>query len=87
MGWLAWYSLASMATAYVVVRIIEYLFGGVLGGVLFVAKPVVFVASWSAMTAYGGMQAVTKRARRLRLHSVDMRDQIDAIEDRKERQS
>ena len=77
MGWLVGYSIASMVAAYVVVRIVEVLLGGVLGGLVVVVKPVGFVVSWSAMTTYMGMRKVTSGARRARRSIVAMSNMLE----------
>lgn len=69
MSWLVWYTLASLALAIIILRVVEYV---VAGGVAAIVKPVVFVVSWVAVTAKAGMQRVTMKARH-------WRNRVDAL--------
>lgn len=76
MRWLVGYTLASMAIAFVAVRVFEYLFAGATSGFVVIAKPAVFAASWTAVTAQAGMQRVTSQARSWRRRSADIREAL-----------
>ena len=66
MGWLVSYTLGSMAAAFVVVKLFDYIFGGVASGVVSSARVGLFVATWTAVTAQAGMHGFSKRIRGLR---------------------
>ena len=67
MGWLVGYTLASVVTSYIVVKIFDYIFAGVTGGLVSIARPGLFIVTWTAITARAGMNGFTKKVRRLRL--------------------
>lgn len=67
MGWLVTYTLASMATSFVVVKIFDYIFAGASNGLVNTARAGLFVATWTAVTANAGMRGLTRRVRQLRL--------------------
>tara|TARA_Y100000310_G_scaffold278767_1_gene297471 strand:+ start:529 stop:792 length:264 start_codon:yes stop_codon:yes gene_type:complete len=79
MGWLVWYTLASMIVAFIAIRILELFFAGLTGGLMGIAKPVVFCASWTAVTAQSGMRRVTSQARQIRHRNADMQKHVDAV--------
>jgi hypothetical protein len=81
MGWLLWYTLASMAVAFIAIRIIELLFTGLSVSVMGVVKPVVFVASWTAVTTQSGMHRVTSQARQFRRRNASMSKHVGTIMD------
>uniref|UniRef100_A0A6M3LAZ9 Uncharacterized protein n=1 Tax=viral metagenome TaxID=1070528 RepID=A0A6M3LAZ9_9ZZZZ len=66
MGWLIGYTLASITTAMIVVKIFDYVFAEVSNGLVSTARFVLFVATWTVVTAKAGMNGFTKRLRRLR---------------------
>ena len=66
MSWLVGYVIASMVVAFVAVRIFEYLAAGVSGGVVNIAKLILFVGVWTAITMASGMRAFTGRIRQMR---------------------
>ena len=61
MGWLVGYTLASLAVSFIAVKIFDYLFAGVTGGLVSSARFGLFVVTWTAITAKAGMNGVTKR--------------------------
>ncbi len=66
MGWLVGYTLASMATSFVVVKIFDYFVAGAANGLVSSARAGLFVATWTAVTAQAGMHGFSKRIRNLR---------------------
>ena len=66
MGWLVSYTLTSLAAAFVVVKIFDYIFGGVSSGLVSSARAGLFVATWTAVTAKAGMHGFTRRIGNLR---------------------
>jgi hypothetical protein len=66
MNWLVGYTLASMAGAFIVVRIFDYLFAGVVGWFISPAKLGLFVSTWTAITTGSAMRDFNKRLRHLR---------------------
>mgnify|MGYP001610753107 CR=1 FL=1 len=67
MRWLVGYVIASMVGSFLIVRIVEYLFGGVVHGMAAgIAKASLFVTTWTAITAGLGMHAFTTRVGQLR---------------------
>ena len=66
MGWLLNYTIMSIVTSFIIVKILDYLFAGVYGGFVSVAKFVIFVLAWTAVTTQAGMHGFTKRVRQLR---------------------
>ena len=66
MGWLLGYTIASMVGALFVVRIFDYVVGGVSNAAGHAARVGLFVGTWTAITAASGMRDFTKRVRKLR---------------------
>jgi hypothetical protein len=79
MGWLIGYTFASMAAAFVVVRIFEFLFSGATSGIAYAVKPGIFVATWTAVTARSGMRSATSLTSLWRQRSEGVRGKMDAI--------
>ena len=69
LGWLISYTLASMAGAFIVVRIFDYIFSGVANRV---TRLGLFVGTWTAITVGSGIRSFTKRMRQLRQHTRDV---------------
>ena len=66
MGWLVGYTLASMAASFVVVKIFDWLFAGVISSLVAPARAVLFVGTWTAVTAQAGMHGFSRRVRQVR---------------------
>ena len=66
MGWLISYTLASMATSWLVVKLFDWMFAGVTEGLLSIPRAGLFVGTWAAVTAQAGMRGFSKRIRQLR---------------------
>jgi hypothetical protein len=66
MGWLVGSILASLVAAVIVVKIFDYLFAGMAGGLANTARAVLFVATWTAVTVKSGMHGLTSQVRQLR---------------------
>ena len=66
MGWLVGYTLASVAVAFIVIKIFDYIVGGATSGLLSLARVGLFIITWTVITATGGMRGFTKRIRGLR---------------------
>jgi hypothetical protein len=66
MGWLVGSILASLVAAVIVVKVFDYLFAGMAGGLANTARAVLFVVTWTAVTAQAGMHGFTSRIRALR---------------------
>lgn len=66
MGWLVGATLASLMAAVIVVKIFDYLFAGMAGGFANTARAVLFVVTWTAVTAKAGMRGLTSQVRQLR---------------------
>ena len=66
MGWLVSYTLASIAAAYVVVKIFDYLFTGIAGGFAGSVRAGLFILTWTLVTAQAGMQGVTKKVQQVK---------------------
>ena len=73
MGWLVGYTLASMAASFVVVKIFDWLFAGVISSLVAPARAVLFVGTWTAVTTRAGMNGFSKRIRNLR-ERIGVRD-------------
>jgi hypothetical protein len=63
MSWLFGYTLASLAAAFIVIRIFDYVVSGATDNL---ARASVFVVTWTAVTAQSGMRGVSKSAQKLR---------------------
>ena len=70
MSWLVGYTLASMVTSFIVVKIFDWLFAGVTSTLVSIATFCLFIVTWTAVTAKAGMHGFTKRVRRLRQGST-----------------
>jgi len=68
MSWLLGYTLASMAAAFIAIRIFDYVVSGATDNL---ARASVFVATWAAVTAQSGMRGISKSARQLRKSSAN----------------
>jgi hypothetical protein len=66
LGWLIGYTLASMATSFIVVKIFDYIFAGATSGLVNSARASLFVATWTLVMAQAGMHGFSKRVRQLR---------------------
>jgi hypothetical protein len=78
-GWLVGNVLASLVAAVIVVRIFDYIFAGVTGSVVNVARAGVFVAAWSGVTARAGMHGFASKVRQLRAGNAAMKVRLDAV--------
>ena len=66
MGWLVGPTIASLVAAFIAVKLVEYVFGGVSGTLMNVAKPILFVVTWTTISTQAAMRSVTKSVRNLR---------------------
>ena len=66
MGWLVGPTIASLVAAFIAVKIVEYVFGGVTGVLGNVVKPIIFVVTWTAVSTQAAMRSLTRAARQLR---------------------
>ena len=66
MGWLVGPTIASLVAAFIAVKIAEYVFGGMSGILGSVAKPVLFVLTWTAVSTQTTMRSFSSRIRALR---------------------
>ena len=64
MSWLLGYTLASMVGAFIVVRVFDYLFSGLVGGIGHAARAGLFVGTWTVITVSSGMRDLTRRLQR-----------------------
>ena len=79
MGWLLGYTLASMAAAFIAIRIFDSLSSGVAGSLTGVARASVFVITWAAVTAQSGMRGFSRSAGRLRQSNENAKDLLDTL--------
>lgn len=79
MGWLLGYTLGSIAAAFVVVRIFDYLVSGVADSATSAARGIVFINTWAAVTVKSGMRDFTKSVRRLRLRNLVVKNKLDVL--------
>ncbi len=68
MSWLIGYTLASMVTAFIAIRIFDYVVSGATDNL---ARASVFVTTWTAVTVRSGMRGFSKSARQLRQSNAD----------------
>lgn len=66
MGWLVSYTLASIVTGFIVLKIFDYVFAGVTGSVASSARVGLFVCTWTAVTAHAAMRGFNQKVRQLR---------------------
>ena len=76
MGWLLGYTVGSLAAAFVVVKIFDYLVSGVADNATNAARSVVFISTWAGVTAKSGMRGFSKSAGRLRLKNSATKDKL-----------
>ena len=69
MKWLVGYVLVSMGAAFIVIRVLEYVVGGVAGAVAAAAKPTLFVGVGTSVMAALGNRGFTKWVKSLRQKS------------------
>jgi len=79
MSWLIGYTLASLAAAFVIVRIFDYIFSGAAGSLTSVTRASVFVITWAAVTAQSGMRGFSGSARQLRQSNADAKNLLEAL--------
>lgn len=85
MSWLVGYTVVSMAVAFIVVKIFDYIFSGVAGGFTGVTRAGIFVITWAAVTAQSGMRGFSGSARRLRESNADAKNLLEAFTNKDER--
>jgi hypothetical protein len=66
MGWLVGAVLASLVASVIIVKVFDYLFAGLMGGLASTARTVLFVGTWTAVTVSSGMHGLTSQVRQLR---------------------
>lgn len=66
MGWLVGSTLASIVASFIAIKVFDYVFVGVTGGLVGGARLGLFVVTWTAVTTQSGMHGVTSRIRGLR---------------------
>mgnify|MGYP003135710863 CR=1 FL=1 len=79
MGWLLGPLLGGVLGGIVVVRVLEFLLGGVSSSVMSVVRPIFFVGTVSAVTTQTGMNKFTSLARRFQRGSGVIGDRLDSI--------
>ena len=79
MGWLIGPLLGGVLGGIVVVRILEFLLGGVSSGVMNVVKPISFIGTTAGVTTVAGMSRFTSLARKFRRGTGVVEEHIDAI--------
>lgn len=79
MGWLVGSTLASLVAAVIVVKIFDYLFAGMVGGLANAARTGLFVATWTAVTVRSGMHGVTAQARQLRQGNAKVMEALTKV--------
>ena len=67
MSWLIGYVLASAAAAFFVIRLFDYIFAGVGGGIAYTARLGLFVSTWAMVTTTGMMRDFLKHVRQMRV--------------------
>lgn len=83
MSWLLSYTLGSMAAAFVVVKIFDYLVSGAADSAHNAARGTVFITAWSAVTARSGMRGLTKSVRKFRKGNTVAKNGLDALTKRR----
>jgi len=73
-SWLIGYTLASMAAAFITVRIFDYVVSGASDNF---ARASVFITTWAAVTAQSGMRGFSKSARRLRKGNANAKSLLE----------
>ena len=79
MGWLLGPLLGGVLGGIIVVRILEFLLGGVSSGVMSVIRPIFFVSTVTAVTTQSGMGKFTSIVRKFQRGSVAIEDRLDSI--------
>ena len=85
MGWLLGPLLGGVLGGIVVVRILEFLLGGVSSVVMNVVRPVFFVGTVSAVTTQSGMSKFTSIARKFQRRSGEIEDRLDSFTNKRGR--
>lgn len=78
MSWLVGYVIASMVAAFIVVRLFDYIFSGVVSGLAHAVRASLFVGVWTAVTTGSGMRDFSKRLRQLRHRNREVSGLLDA---------
>ena len=79
MGWLLGPLLGGVLGGIVVVRVLEFLLGGVSSSVMSVIRPIFFVSTVTAVTTQSGMGKFTSIVRKFQRGSVAIEDRLDSI--------
>ena len=66
MSWLVSLVVTSLLGSYLITKIFDTIFGGILGPAASTAKNSVFVSTWTAITTGLGLRGINKTARNLR---------------------
>lgn len=78
MSWLIGYTLASMAVAFIAVKIFDFIFAEASSRLVGIARGAVFVLVWTAITVKAGMRGFTSTAKRLKERTAGIRRRIGA---------
>lgn len=78
LGWLVGYTIASIVTAFIVVRLFDYIFTGLTDGWANFIKFCLFVLTWTAVTAKGGMHSFSRQVKRIRQGNRALMNRISA---------
>lgn len=79
MGFLLGPIIASIVGSLVILRIFDWIFGGLTGTIVNTARASVFVTTWTAITAQSGMSGFTSKVRKLRRGTTAVSEQLDAL--------
>ena len=79
MGWLLGPLRGGVLGGIIVVRILEFLLGGVSSGVMSVIRPIFFVSTVTAVTTQSGMSKFTSLVRKFQRGSVAIEERLDSI--------
>lgn len=72
MTWLIAYTIASLVGAFFVVRLFDYILAGVIGGLVGIARTLLFTSVWTAITTGLGMRGFTRTVRHLRQRNKEV---------------
>ena len=79
MGWLLGPFIGGVLGGFVVVRILQFIFGWVSSDVMNVVRPVFFTGTVTAVTTTSAMSRFTSKVRRLQRGSAAVSERIDSL--------
>ena len=79
MSWMIGYTLASIAGAFLVVRLFDYVLAGVVGSLVGIVRTCLFASVWTTITTSLGMRGFSRTVHHLRQRNKEVSTLIDPL--------